>query len=425
MNRPSFFVALALAMLLCLGGCSTKLPEGPELKVFAEKARDEARAACEAQDVKGARRAADRAKAAEEKATKGAESAAEAEKAAADELAWQVRTVAREAARFAQLAEDRQNLAKKLTSWKARGYRAARGPALKVLFTLMALGAERAGQHYDSLTPEQKDVVDLAAMLADDLKRPDGKPDWTAIAARMAAWADRPPSRVDALLAIAYAVTAREELALIEVELLNLDEVADAREKAAYRALRGIVYQLNGLLELGRAEFEAMAAPGSPESAAIGPEFQAGIHLCLGAYALDEKDWARADLEVMRAMKICPNNPIGVLLTGEVMVAEGKYEKAAVSLEDLGRGPAGESDPWLIEKVQKRAREIRDKKGDAEPLFCNNKFICDLSVHYIWQAARTSKQGQEVKKAIEAAQSFGARFVKLLPDFGGGKAAEP
>jgi hypothetical protein len=412
-------------MLLCVGGCSTKLPEGPELKVFAEKARDEARAACETQDAKGARRAADRAKAAEEKAAKGAESAAEAEKAAADELACQVRTVAREAARFAQLAEDRQTLAKKVSSWKARGYRAARGPALKVLFTLMASGAEGIGQNYDSLTPEQKDVVDLAATLADDLKRPDGRPDWTALAARMAAWADRPPSRADALLAIAYALTARDELALIEVELLDPDGVADAREKAAYRVLRGIVYQLNGLLELGKAEFEAMAAPGSPESAAIGPEFEAGIHLCLGAFASNEKDWARADLEVMRAMKICPNNPIGILLTGEVMVAEGKYEKAAVSLEGLVRGPAGESDPWLLEKVQKRAREIRDKKGDAEPLFCNNKFICDLSLHYIWQAARTSKQGQDVKKTIDAAQSFGARFVKLLPDFGGGKTAEP
>ena len=409
-------VVLLAATLPC--GCSREesLPDGPALKAYAEKARDEARTASEARDPKAARLAADRAKAAKEKAEKQASASPEADRAAAQELAMQVTAVARVAAGFAELAEEEQSLAEKTGSLKLRAYRAARGPALMIVFSGLALAAERAGPGYDSLSQRDKSLADLAELLAEDLKRPDGKPDWPAVAARMKVCGDNPPPRVGLLLAIAYALSAFDDLALAEADLLKPELFTDPQEKLGCRFVRGFVLQARGMPRLASRELDAITGPDADKEGLSGrPEYMAGAHLLLAYMAAEERDYRRADIEIMRATKIWPNNPVGVFLTGEVMVAEGRYEKAATTMEDALREAGVDVDPELIQFVQKRAREIRDKKGEAEPLFADKKFLSELAVRYIWQAARTSKPAQRLKEFVDSARSFGDEVVKSLP----------
>jgi hypothetical protein len=421
-KQSLIFVCAALLAATLLCGCSRKepLPDGPALKAYAEKARDEARTASEAKDPKAARRAADRAKAAKEKAEKQEAGAAEADRAAAQELAMQVTAVARVAARFAEVAEEEQSLAEKTGSLKLKAYRAARGPALKIVFSGLALAAERAGPAYDSLSEQEKNRADLAKSLAElvaeDLKRPDGKPDWPAIAARMKAVADNPPPRVGLLLAVAYVLLACDDLALAEADLLKPEMFADPQEKLGCRFVRGFVLQARGMPRLASRELDAITGPEADKEGLSGkPEYMAGAHLLLAFIAAQEKDFRRADIEIMRATKIWPNNPVGVFLTGEVMVAEGRYEKAATTMEDAFREAGVDVDPELIQFVQKRAREIRDKKGEAEPLFTDKQFLTELAVRYIWQTARTSKPAQRVMEFWESAKAFGAEVLKSMP----------
>ena len=422
MKPPTLFLGVAFLAAICLCGCSRKesLPDGPALKAYAEAARDEARTACEAKDPKAARLAADRAKAAKEKAENQASVSAEPDRAAAQELAIQVTAVARVAAGFAELAEEEQSLAEKTGSLKIKAYRAARGPALKVVFTVLALAAERAGPAYDSLSEQEKNRADLAKslaeFLAEDLKRPDGKPDWPAIAARMKACGDDPPPRVGMLLAIAYALSAFDDLALAEADLLKPERLTDPQEKLGCRFVRGFVLQARGMPRLASRDLDAITGPEAEKEGLSGkPEFMAGAHLLLAYMAAQERDFRRADIEIMRAAKIWPNNPVAVFLTGEVMVAEGRYEKAAKTMEDALREAGVDLDPELVQFVQKRAREIRDKKGEAEPLFTDKQFLTELAVRYIWQTARTSKPAQRVAEFAESAKAFGAEVLKSMP----------
>jgi hypothetical protein len=422
MRQPLTILCAAMLAATLLCGCSRKesLPDGPALKAYSEKARDEARTASEAKNPKAARLAADRAKAAKEKAEKQEAGAAEADRAAAQELAMQVSAVARVAARFAELAEEEQSLAEKTGSWKIKGYRTARGPALKVVFTVLALAAERAGPAYDSLSEQEKNRADLAKslaeLLAEDLKRPDGKSDWPAIAARMRACGDNPPPRVGMLLAVAYALLACDDLALAEADLLRPEMFTDPQEKLGCRFVRGFVLQARGMPRLASRELDTIVGPEAAKRGLSGrPEFMAGAHLLLAYMAAQDRDYRRADIEIMRATKIWPNNPVGVFLTGEVMVAEGRYEKAERTMEDALSEAGVDIDPELIQFVQKRAREIRDKKGEAEPLFADKKFLSELAVRYIWQAARTSKPAKRLKEFVDSARSFGDEVVKALP----------
>jgi hypothetical protein len=341
---------------------------------------------------------------------------AEPDRAAAQELAMQVTAVARAAARFAEVAEEEQLLAEKIGSLKVRAYRAARGPALKIVFSGLALAAERAGPGYDSLGEQEKALAGLAEVFAEDLKRPSGKPDWPAIAARMKAFGDNPPPRVGLLLAVAYVLLACDDLALAEADLLKPDMFTDPQEKLGCRFVRGFVLQARGMPRLASRELEAIDETDAAKEGLSGrPEFMAGAHLLLAYMAAQERDYRRADVEIMRATKIWPNNPVGVFLTGEVMVAEGRYEKAAKTMEDAFREAGVDVDPELVQLVQKRAREIRDKKGEAEPLFADKQFVTELAVRYIWQTARTSKPAQRVMEFAESSKAFGAEVLKSMP----------
>ena len=411
-NRALWLSAFCLALVLSAVGCG----KGLEPREAALKARQEAQAAYEAKKPKVARKAADRAVAVRDKVEKDLTATPDSQEL--QDLAREVRAAAAEAVRYAELAEEEHTLADKTGSLKARGYRLARKAALKLAFAAMALAVEKAAADgYAALSESQRNAVDLAMEMTGNPKLADGSHDWKTVSTKVAAFGDAPPAEVNLVLALAYLTMSQDDLALVEAAMVNPDDVADPRERLGCRVLRGLVCHLNGMPRLAMREFEA-AGEGGPAS---GPEFSAGICLLRALLYASDKDFRAADLEIMKATKIWPNNPVTVILTGEVMVGEGKYEKAAVTLEDLLRDKGVEPDPWLVGHVEKRAREIRDKKGEAEPLVHNSRFVREVALHYIWQAAKTSEPAQRLKSYIDSAKDFGAECLKHVPGLGEAK----
>ncbi len=415
-------VLLSLIMLSVAGcgGSGDGIPEGADLAAYAEQARREAEEARAGGNVAAAREAADRAKAALQDAEQKAEKADKAAQAEAKELVRTVRRAARQADKSADLAEEQRSLEKLRTGWKARSYRAARGPALRLAFAGMALATRHAATHgYDTLSDEQKAAVDLADILAKAPRLPDGKPDWPAVSEKVDGFGDSPPEEIHMVLALAFLSLGQNRLALIEFEDLDVSAIRDPETQLGCRALCGVIYHLNGFPRHATDEFEALAAE---DGSVGGPELQGCVHLLLALFYADRRDWMAADREIMAATRIWPNNPIGQVLTGEVLVARGEYEPAARTLEDiLG---AEEADGWIVEHIQRRAREIRDSDGKVEPLFHDSGFIIDMSYHAIARAAAKSKPARKLKGYLDSAKGFGAECMKHLqkvPGIGGSK----
>ncbi len=412
MRHAAWLSAFCLALVLGAVGCGKDL----EPREAALQAKQEAQAACEAKKPKVARKAANRAVAARDKVEKGLSAAPDSQEL--QDLAKEVRAAAGEAVRYAELAEEEQALADKIGSLKARGYRLARKAALKLAFAVMSLAVDKAGADgYAALSENQKSAVDRAMKMTGNPKLADGSPDWKAASAKLAAFGDAPPAEVNLMLALGYLLMSQDDLALVEAAMVNPDDAADPRERLGCQVLRGLACHLNGMPRLAMREFEA-AGEGGPAS---GPEFSAGICLLRATLYVSDKDFRAADLEIVKATKIWPNNPVTVILTGEVMVGEGKYEKAAVTLEDFLRDKGVDPDPWLIQHVEKRAREIRDKKGEAEPLVFSSRFLCEVALYYIGQAAKTSEPAQKLKSYIDSAKGFGAECLKHVPGLGEAK----
>ena len=414
-----------LTMIWCFCGCAdskTQIPEGTDLVAYAEQAGREAEQARATGNVEAARKAADRAKAALQAAEQKAEKADKAAQTEAKELVRKVRRAARQADKAADLAEEQRSLEKKRTGWKARSYRAARGPALKLVFAGMALATRHAATHgYDALSDEQKVAVDLADILAEAPRLPDGKPDWPAVSDKLETFGDNPPQEVSLVLAVAFALLRQDGLALLEVEMIDQAAIDDPDERTLCRLLRGVVLHLNGFSRHAGQEFQLAA---SEQGKAGGPELEGSIHLLLALYHAEQRNWLEVDREIMTATRIWPDNLIGQVLTGEVMIAQGEYEPAAKTLEDL----LGEDglDPWIVEHIQKRAREIRDSDGEVEPLFHDSGFIIDMSYHAVAQAAAKSKSAGKLKDYMDSAKGFGAKCMKHLqkvPGLGGSRDA--
>lgn len=398
-------------LLAAMCGCSRSEPPAAPIgdpAAAAAEAKRAAAAARAAKDSDAAGTAAALARAALGEAEKRFAAGGDANRVS-PELA-NIRAVAGEAIVLAELAREEHAVAKATSGWKAGTYRTTRKVALKGTFTLLALATKyAAAKGYDSLSAEHKQAADIARVLAEDMQDANGQPDWRRISERVSAMGDSPPPQVGLMLGVGYLLSGRDELALIEADGLSAADANTPGEKQACVAMRAVCYRLHGCPRLAEQE---MARP-EMQGAQLGAEMQAGFHLLQAYMAGSNRDLKRADEEIMRATRVWPNNPIGMALTGEVMVAEGRYEKAAVTLEDLGVKAA---DPWLAGHVQKRARAIRDGKGQVEPLFHDATFLRELAAHYAADAAAKSPAGRKFKDYLDAASGFGKQCLKLLPE---------
>ncbi len=408
-------LTLLVAVAPLLAGCPDGGPRyasATEAAAVASAACGEACSALAAQDAGAAEAAADRADHAARQATALAAATAVPEDQA---LAYRSEGDAALAREAAELTGD-------LTGMRARAYRGVRGAALSAVFLGLALAADQAAEKGLEALPEQaREAALLAGRLAEQLSGqdhgPQGEPDWAAIAATMRA-AQAPPAELHLVLGIAYLALARDRLALYELTAIAPPALADEYERTAFHVLRGIGLRLGGYRRLAALELQEAAAQSS-QVGSIGAELVAGLHLVLVAAYLDEKDYAAADAELVRALRAWPDNPLAIFLTGERQAANGEWEAAATSLEKAVEGTEVE---FLAERVAQRARELRDAKGPAKPLFHDPALIRGLVLHYLWVAAKRSVSAERAREAVESARSLGARLLERLP---GGAGEEP
>jgi hypothetical protein len=401
----------AALLLLMLASCGKgeSLPEDlPGLKTVSVQARDDARSARDARDPKKAEKAAELARRAGDRAA--AKLKGNAEASPEDQaLAADIRALAREATRLARLAAEEKTLRDRTTGIKATAYRTGRHAALAGTFHGLALAADQRAKG-GALPKGIEESAVLGAHLAElwlgRKKSADGTPDWTGVASDLRTLASSPPPEMSTFFALALVVTRQDGLALIEIDSVDPATIKDPHRLAGHLLLRGIILRLNGLPE--SAGDSVRLAGASPSFEAFGRELQAGIHLLLAVHELDGKNYQAADIEVVRAMKVWPNNPVSVYITGERLGAMGEREAAAQSLEASAAGTDSEA---LAKRFAARARELRDGQGPAEPLPFDGDVLRSVVLWHIGQAAKTSAPAKRLQKMIEAARGFGERWT--------------
>lgn len=384
-------------ILLLLLACEQEpaLPDDvPGLKAVADAALKDVAEARAKRDPKAAAVAAGR-----------------AEKAAAKAKDVETSKVSREALRQAKLAAEDKEILDRTTGLKAKAYLATRDVALGAALKGLALAADeraKGGEPAAAL----KEASDLGRVLAEGLaeRKPlaDGGPDWPGVAADLRTMADGKRTSMSLFLAFACLVTARDGLGLIEIQ--GVDPAGLKGDQVfSYHLMRGLLLRLNGLPESAGESFTALSAAGAPEMAAAwGTEIQGSLHLVMAVLAIQDDDWKKADLEVARSLKVWPNNPAAVYLTGEILAKNGEKEKAAASLE---ASMAGTKQEWLAQKIAERTRQVRDSAGPAEPLIHDPAFLRALLLRQLWEAAKTSPKARPLQALVDAAAPFLDRWI--------------
>lgn len=443
-QRPLFLLSLTLATALVVG-----CPSKPELPVFKSVAECQAQAEVEFEAAKAARAskdldAADQAALSAEDALRQAKELAPAsspkpvaspapsatptiKEPTAEELAQaealrKAGVAARGARRQALGGHEEKKRDAKLNGLVAKTYRKGSGIALKGLFLGLSKAAEQAvGKDVSELPENLQAPAQMAADLARDYSGrqplPDGKPDWAGIASDMSALSEKPSARVHFGLAAGFLMLKRDRLALYEIHSVDPAELpGGGAERAAFMTLKGIVYRMNGYPVLAKETFESLTE--LPELAAL-PDILAGIHLLLMANCLKEKEYAKADEHLVRAIRLSPDNPVTVYLTGEQQLANGEVEQAQNSFEKAAAGTEAE---WLSKEISTRVKDIQAGKDTGDALFTDLGFLRKLMVHHLAMAAKKSPEAKEALEKLERAQSFGTRtleeFKQKIPGFG-------
>lgn len=336
----------------------------------------------------------------------------------AEALVERIEPLAREARNWADLAEEEKRCAGIVNSLRASAYRTSRKAALLALFQGLALAADQAAKKEPEELPEK---VRTAAQLAGDLaghlgaRQPseEGVHNWPGIAEDMRAFSKESPPNLSLDLACGYVFLRQPRWALCEIEAVDPDALTSPRQRVAYRVLRGIIYRLNACPRMAAREFEQFKdAEGAELGASSGPEIEAGLYLLIGFLHLSDKKLKEADVWFMRAGQAWPNCPLMVFLTGERLNANGEWEKAAESLE---ASVESEENKWLAEMVARRARQIRDQKGETTPLILDTGFLWDLSWGYLNHYAEKAEPAKVLKEKMGSAKELASEMLSKLP----------
>lgn len=230
------------------------------------------------------------------------------------------------------------------------------------------------------------------------------------------------------MMAAGMAVGAQDNFALYEVEAIDAAALASPEHRVYCRALRGWIYSLQGFRHLSAREFEAL----SSEEEALGGagrcrELLAGVHLFMALEHCSGKEYAKADLELSRAIKVMPDPWFAALQKGMADIVERERqavldsEKGADGLYKLSAVVDGD---WLAKRLAQRAEEVRSKKDKAGPLFGDPAFKRELVVHLVAKAAKDSPAAKKLQGWLGAAGGLGRRFLEVMPG-GGEKFGEP
>jgi len=395
---------LLLALLPSCGKSDALPSDLPGLLSVAKESRDAAEKARVDREPKKAEKAAERAM----QAHGAAGMLVKGDPTADADVVAEIAATARAARRFARLAREEQVLQDRTSGLKARTYRTGRKVALAGAFQGLALAADqeaKGGTVAQGVHESAQLAASLAGQYAGRQKTADGSADWPGVAADLRKFADAPPTRMSAFLAAALMLSRQDGLALVEIESVDPRSIQDPTDLIVHHLVRGFILRLNGMPESAA---DAFLAAGASPAGNYGPELQAGIHLAIATSKLLEEDYQGADVEIVRAMKVWPNNPVAVFLTGERLGMMGEREAAAKSLE---ASLAGTDEEWMAKRIAARARELRDDKGPWEPLFYDPAFLRDVALWLIARAAKTSPPARSLQKMIDAARGFGSRWT--------------
>lgn len=322
--------------------------------------------------------------------------------------------------RWAKIADERKRLNKDLNGLVARTYRASRGAGIAAVFKSLGFAADQVAKHGpDKLPNAVVSSAETAATFAQNITGarllPDGSTDWAAIADDMNTYAEDPPPVLQQMIALAWMGVGQNGVALAELETIDETVLDDKRHRASHHLLRGLLYRLRGYPTLSGVEMESVAEF-DEQLGEFGPELQSGAYLIVAGSALYEGRYAEADKMIADAVRIWPNNPVAVYLTGERLAETGEQTAAAESLEKLAK----ETDwAWLAGKVAVRARQMRDGEHRSEPLINDPSFLRQLAIRYVLEAAKSSETAAKMGDLLDATQSLGKRLVDKIPGLGG------
>ncbi|MFT3829306.1 MAG: hypothetical protein QM691_06310 [Opitutaceae bacterium] len=312
--------------------------------------------------------------------------------------------------RSSRVAEERRELARLLGGMKVRGYRAARRAVIPKLIDTLASAARQAAEtDFGTLPAIVRQAAGLAAVLAEvappaataeggATSAPLGRTEWLLAAQRLETFNRHEPGEFALGLAITYGALGKCDLALVELERAE-GAVFDRPELAPLVPLaRALVLSRLGFTELAAGESSRVSGSNTQ-----GRQLLAAIHAVL-AYAYGaEKDWVQMDRELGEAVRIWPNNPLVVYLSGERLLADGRREQA---LETFARASGAEA-AWFAPLLEARVRAVRDSTGEVPPLLPDKAFLFKAVLYSLVEEARGTMLGEPLTRL--------AASVRLLP----------
>ena len=323
--------------------------------------------------------------------------------------------VAIEIRRIHRLATERHDLSDLMGGLKVRAYRATRTVVVPgILDTLAAAARQAAETDFAKLPALVREGATLAANLADvwpaeattgDAAPPLTRADWQRAAERLEAFNRAEPAELALGLGIAYGALGKSGFALVELDRAAAGQFSEPEYAEIVPLVRALVYSRLGFTELATREIARLG--GDTEQ---GRQLLALGHLTIAYLHSREKDWKQVDRSLGEAVRIWPNNPLVVYLSGERLLADGRKEQA---LETFAQAATGTDAAWLAPLLEKRVRAVRDSRGDVPPLFLDNGFIVESTLRLLFQEIRRKATGQRLARFLDAAQRLPAL---LSPD---------
>lgn len=315
----------------------------------------------------------------------------------------------------ATLTEEEHRLNKLVSGWQGKIYVKARTLVIKNAFLASAKAAEQAAERDLKVMPEKvQDLANRGAGLLASLGGPDGEapslnPDWAKVAATLKENSEEQPTSFHVSLALGYTLSVHQKLALIELELVDQSKLS-ADELFRYRFFRGLLLSFNDFPELAALELDALAKAEGQQQ--ISKEALAVLHLALAAHCFKSLQIERGEKNVTRAMRLWPNNPLAVFVTGEKIAANGDHQKAALSLESIAKNTEVE---WLANLLSKRARTLRDSGGEAPALVSDSTFLRDVAQGMLDDPSRRTETTKKIADSAKTMKSFTESiFNKIL-----------
>ncbi len=328
----------------------------------------------------------------------------------------ELRGLVLEAGRVASLAAEKKRREDKLAGWKAGAFRTAETALMKTLFLGMALAADQAAKGKLDLLPDsvRKAALDGALWVESFGRLPAaaaGEKDWTAVAAELRKFADKPPSNLRLLITLVLLLKTDFDLALTEIESVDPKAMEDDGNRCLSHALCGLAYLSQGWPMLGAEQFDRVQK--LSETSEFAPETACTVQLILALAYLREQQWQEADRALAAASRAWPDNPLTVYLTGERLLANGRREEAKDSFEKALAGSGGE---LLAKHVAERLKHVRDHPEDIEAGLLDVESITALIWHSVEERATKSDAFRRLSEEKKRAEALLDEFKKKLPE---------